>query len=102
MFHIYIENYGGDAYLRQVTYFSRRGERPAAWEASSTADYWGRRLALAEERDFFVKSCQREDQCPVCIAHRTNNFKDIKLATKEVAKKILKSSTHRHPQPKGG
>ena len=69
MFHIYIENDGGDAYLRQSTYFSQRGgQKPAAWEASSTADYWGRRLA--EGQDFFVKSCQRPNACCVCEAQR--------------------------------
>lgn len=69
LYHVYIEYENGRGYARQSSYISQRsGQRPAAWEAQSTADYWGRKLA--EGADFFVKGCLHPDTCPVCKAHR--------------------------------
>ena len=73
MYHVWIEYNQGAGYARQETYISQRGgQKPAAWEAVSTAGYWGRRLA--EGADYFAKECLHPDTCPVCKAHEEGGY----------------------------
>lgn len=69
MFHVYIEYGMGEGYERLDHYTSQRGgQRPAAWEAQSTADYWRRRIA--GKKVSFVQKCQHTAVCPVCRASK--------------------------------